>query len=92
LRQLALYCKEDTSSTTLLETVSQYIGIVGVDGVLPPAAIIVPNTYKQAMDTPQPREWEKAMQKEMQSLDEHEVADLIPSESLPPGSHAGYIG
>ena len=35
--------------------------------------------------TPQVSEWEKAMQKEMQSLDEHEVADLIPSESLPPG-------
>ena len=31
------------------------------------------------MASPQAEEWEAAMRKELQSLDEHEVADFIPS-------------
>ena len=85
LQQLALNCYQETTHT-LLESFTQYIGTVGFDNVLPPAAISVPNTYAQAMNSPQSNEWEKAMRKELNSLDEHEVADLIPSNTVPPGS------
>lgn len=52
LRQLALNCEQRTTSRRMLESVTQYIRIVSIGNVLPPAAIIVPNTYKQAMDSP----------------------------------------
>ena len=37
------------------------------------------------MASPQAEEWEAAMRKEFKSLDEHEVADLIPFTKVPPG-------
>ena len=40
------------------EAVSQYIGAVGMDKINPPADISVPNTYAQAMASPQAEECE----------------------------------
>lgn len=68
-----------------LDSYTEYIGAVGMDNVLPPAAVEVPNTYKQAMASPQATQWEKAMRKELDSLNDHEVADLIPFSSVPAG-------
>ncbi|CAB1109566.1 unnamed protein product [Ectocarpus sp. CCAP 1310/34] len=83
LRQLNLV-NEDTSQQ-MLDSYTEYIGAVGLDNVLPPAAVEVPNTYKQAMNSPQSTEWEQAMLKELASLDDHDVADLIPVSSVPAG-------
>ncbi len=83
LRQLNL-ASEDYPQQ-MLDSFTEYIGTVGIDNVLPPAAVEVPNTYKQAMRSPQATQWEKAMQKELSSLDDHEVADLIPFSSVPAG-------
>ncbi|CAB1098028.1 unnamed protein product [Ectocarpus sp. CCAP 1310/34] len=52
--------------------------------VLSPAAVEVRNTYKQAMASPQATQWEKVMRKELDSLNDHEVSDLIPF-SVPAG-------
>ena len=82
-RQQALQCLD--SPKQQFEAVSQYIGAVGMDKINPPASISVPNTYAQAMASPQAEEWEAAMRKELKSLDEHEVADLIPFTKVPPG-------
>ena len=82
-RQLALQCQD--SPKQRFEAVSQYIGVVGMDKINPPAHISVPNTYAQAMASPQAEEWEAAMRKELKSLDEHEVADLVPFTKVPPG-------
>ena len=67
------------------EAVSQYIGAVGMDKIYPPASISVPNTYALAMASPQGEEWEAAMRKELRSLDEHEVAKIIPFTKIPLG-------
>eukprot|EP00752_Nemacystus_decipiens_P017171 g15384.t1 len=83
LRQLNL-ASEDTPQQ-MLDSFTAYIGAVGLDNLLPPAAVEVPNTYKQAMNSPQSKEWEQAMLKELSSLDDHDVADLIPSTSVPAG-------
>ena len=67
-----------------LDSYTEYIGAVVIDNVLPPAAVEVPNTYKQAMASPHATQWKKAMRKELGSLNDHEVADLIPF-SVPAG-------
>ena len=51
-----------------------------------PASVSVPNTYAQAMVSTQAEQWEAAMRKEHSSIDEHEVAYLIPSTMAPLGS------
>ena len=53
--------------------------------IYPPAPSVVRNTYAQAMASPQTEEWEAAMRKELKSLDEHEVADIIPFTKVSPG-------
>ena len=82
-RQLAVTCQDSPIQQS--EAVSQYIGAVGMDNINPPASISVPNTYAQAMASPQAGKWEAAMRKELKSLDEHEVADLIPFTKVSPG-------
>ena len=54
--------------------------------VRPPATIPMPTTYQEAMRSVDAAQWKAAMDKEMLSLKEHEVADLVPIESLPPGA------
>ena len=54
--------------------------------VRPPATIPTPAAYQEAMGSPDRGEWKAAMDKEMLSISEHDVADLVPSESLPPGA------
>ena len=83
LRQIS-FAQEDTERD-IFDSVTTYTGTVGIDNVLPPAAVEVPNTYKQAMNSPQAAEWDKAMQKELRSLEDHQVADLVPPESVPAG-------
>ena len=56
-----------------------------MDKMSPPASISVPNTYAQAMASPQAEECEADMRKELNCLDEHEVADCVPSTKVPPG-------
>ena len=82
-RQQALQCQD--SPKQQFEAVSQYIGAVGMDKINPPASILVPNTYAQAMASPQAEKWEATMHKELKGVDEHEVADLIPFTKVPPG-------
>ena len=40
------------------DSYTEYIGTVGIEGVLPPAAVETPNTIKQARRSPQSPEWE----------------------------------
>ena len=54
--------------------------------VRPPATIPIPTTYQEAMRSVDATQWKAAMDKEMLSLKEHEVADLVPIEKLPPGA------
>ncbi|CAB1104474.1 unnamed protein product [Ectocarpus sp. CCAP 1310/34] len=80
LQQLNLATIDSTQDT--LDSYTEYIGAVDIDSVLPPAAVDVPNTYMQAMVSPQATQWEKAMRKELDSLNDHAVADLIPFSSV----------
>eukprot|EP00752_Nemacystus_decipiens_P018047 g16180.t1 len=54
--------------------------------LVPPASIPTPNTFKQAMASPFRSKWKGAMEKELQSLTDHEVADLVTVDTLPPGA------
>eukprot|EP00752_Nemacystus_decipiens_P002765 g2583.t1 len=54
--------------------------------LVPPASIPTPNTFKQAMASPFRSKWKGAMEKELQSLMDHEVADLVTVDTLPPGA------
>ena len=54
--------------------------------LVPPASIPTPNTFKQAMASPFRSKWKGAMEKELQSLKDHEVADLVTIDTLPPGA------
>ena len=56
--------------------------------VRPPAGIPTPTTYREAMNSPDAIQWKAAMDKEMTSLKDHDVADLVPITSLPPGAKA----
>ena len=84
LRQLNVACQDHPQQ--MLDSYTEYIGAVGLDSVLPPAAVEVPNTFKQAMNSPQSTQWDEAMRKELSSLHDHDVADLIPVSSVPAGS------
>eukprot|EP00903_Cladosiphon_okamuranus_P012055 g11319.t1 len=53
---------------------------------VPPASIPTPNTFKQAIQSPFRAKWKAAMEKELQSLKEHEVADIVITDTLPPGA------
>ena len=43
----------------------------------------IPETYRQAVDSPESSHWEEAMDEEMKSLEENETFDVVP---LPPGA------
>eukprot|EP00903_Cladosiphon_okamuranus_P017943 g16510.t1 len=83
LRQLNLASQDHPQQ--MMDSYTEYIGTVGLDSVLPPAAVEVPNTFKQAMNSPQSAQWDEAMRKELSSLQDHDVADLIPISSVPAG-------
>ena len=83
LRQLNLATIGSTQGP--LDSYTEYIGAVGIDNVLPQAAVVVPNTYKQAMASPHVTHWGKTMRKVLDSLNDHEMADLIPFSSVPAG-------
>ena len=40
--------------------------------------IQVPSSYNQAMQTPQAKDWKRAMKKELASHRKYDVADLVP--------------
>ena len=46
-------------------------------------AIVIPNTFTEAMESPQAAKWKETSDKEMASLQKHEVFDLVPSASVP---------
>eukprot|EP00752_Nemacystus_decipiens_P015554 g13877.t1 len=48
-------------------------------------AIEIPNTYAEAMTSPQHEEWKEACKTEMASLQKHEVYTVIPLNSVPKG-------
>lgn len=48
-------------------------------------AVVVPNTYKEAMDLPQAQEWRNAVDEDIASLKQHNVHDLGPITSVPLG-------
>jgi hypothetical protein len=45
----------------------------------------IPNTYRQAMESPDSEQWQKAMDEEMASLEENETFDVV---DLPPNTEA----
>lgn len=45
--------------------------------------VAIPNTFKEALETPQAAKWKEAADKEMASLETHVVFDLVPSASVP---------
>ena len=48
-------------------------------------AIKIPNTYDEAMSSPQREEWKGACSKEMDNLRKHNVYNLVPLSSVPKG-------
>lgn len=56
--------------------------------VRPPATIPTPNSYQEAMRPVDSEQWKAATAKEINSLTEHEVADLVAMDSLPSGAKA----
>ena len=48
-------------------------------------AIKIPNTYDEAMSSPQREEWKEACSKEMDNLRKHNVYNLVPLSSVPKG-------
>ena len=47
--------------------------------------VIIPNKYEDAMKSRQRKQWLGAFDKEMKSLQEHEVYDLMPITSVAKG-------
>lgn len=50
--------------------------------------IKIPDTYGEAKSSPQAQFWEAAINKEMNSLKEHDVFDLVPITNIPKGEKA----
>ena len=50
--------------------------------------VVIPNTFKEAMGLPEAALWKAASDKEMDSLKQHHVYDLVPSTSIPAGQRA----
>ena len=46
--------------------------------------ISIPNTFKEAMESPQATKWKEATNKEMDSLQTPAVFDLVSPDSVPP--------
>ena len=46
--------------------------------------ITIPNTFKEAIESPLATKWKKATNKEMDSLQKYAVFDLVTPASVPP--------
>ena len=46
--------------------------------------ITIPNTFKEAMESPQVTKWKKASNNEMNNLQNHAAFNLVSSDSVPP--------
>lgn len=64
-----MYATGSPTTTGFLEETSQVIKI--------------PNSYNDAMNSPQREQWKEAIGKEMDSLNKHEVYELVPITSVP---------
>ena len=86
LHQLALATDFATrqGSYILMQQLSQYIGIVGIDNFTIPGSILVPNTFKEAMTSPHSAKWLAATKKGHQSLLELNVLELLSPDDIPP--------
>ena len=87
LQNLALTIEVPQNSSMAFEAITHYIGTVGIETVIPPASIPVPNNFKQASSSPYATKWKSAMLDELRSLDEHRVADIIPAGAVPPNTN-----
>ena len=87
LRNLALTTEIPRNSSMALESVTHYIGTVGIESVVPPASIPVPNNFKQASSSPYASKWKTAMLDELRSINVHRVADIIPAGAVPPNNN-----
>lgn len=65
-------------------SLTQYVGAVGINSILPPADIAVPSTFKEATTSSYADKRMDVMKKELYSFDEHKVAALTPACSKPP--------
>lgn len=85
LRKLAVsHVEHNQHANMILDSVTQHMGTIGtvdVEGVVPPASIPVPTTYRQALSSPCAVKWEASMRVELQSIADHEVADTTPPSS-----------
>ena len=57
LRNLALTIEVPQNSSMALEAVTHYIGAVGIESVVPPTSIPVPNNFKQASSSTYATKW-----------------------------------
>lgn len=80
LRQLASLANQEAGdqlemeTAMLMEIFTQYIGTLGIDSVIPPAAISVPSAFKEAIDSPFADKWMEAMKRELNSFYERQIA------------------
>ena len=81
-------------STRELSRPGQLVVIDNMGPVNPPAkykggsfpyACKIPNTYDEAMSSPQREKWKEACSKEMDNLRKHNVYNLVPLSSVPKG-------
>ncbi len=94
LKRLASYNSEpeEDASSHFLQTES-FIGnawSVGLQPIIPPSEVPTPNNYEEAVSSQNVNEWRTAMDKELASLRQHDVADLIPESEVP--EHSKVIG
>ena len=63
-----------------------HVESMGCTSIVPPSSIKVPNNVEEALQSPNSRDWKLAMEKELQSLKAHQVADLVPESEVPESS------
>ncbi len=77
--------EEQPSSATAFAYATGSPDYTGFSGEDTSMKIWIPTSYKDAISCPQHKDWQNAIQKEMSSLTEHEVYDLVPITSVPKG-------
>ena len=94
LKRLASHNSEpdENASSHFLQT-ENFIGnawSVGLQPIIPPSEIPTPNNYEEAVSSAKAQEWRTAMDKELATLRQHDVADLTPASAVP--KHCKVIG
>lgn len=76
--------KQITGGTSMSEDVADIMHEANV--LVDKMKYIIPNTYKQALRTPQSEQWKKAAAEEFKSMNDKSVYTLIPRNKVPKGS------